>query len=78
LTRPAETDPLHSLQTDHVRDRLTEAIRSLGEAERLIITFYYFEELTKEEITFLLGRTESGVNQIHACAISQMLAKLQL
>jgi RNA polymerase sigma factor FliA len=61
-----------------MRERLKEAIRSLSEAEQLNITFYYYEGLTTEEITFLLGRTESGVHQIHASAIWQLLAKLQL
>jgi RNA polymerase sigma factor for flagellar operon FliA len=78
VTGPAETDPPHPLQPSHVRDRLTEAIRSLRGAERLVVTFYYYEELTTEEVTFLLDRTESSVHQIHASAISQLLTKLQL
>jgi DNA-directed RNA polymerase specialized sigma subunit len=61
-----------------MQERLKEAIRSLSEAEQLNTTFYYYEGLTTEEITFLLGRTESVVHQIHASAISQLLAKLQL
>jgi hypothetical protein len=57
LTRPAETDPLFPLQPSPVRERLTEVIRSLSQAERLNVTFYYYEGLTTEEITFLLDRT---------------------
>jgi RNA polymerase sigma factor (sigma-70 family) len=78
LTRPAETDPLLPLKASHVRERLTEAIHSLHEAERLVVTFYYYEALTTKEITFLLDRTESSVQQIHASGISQLLAKLRL
>jgi RNA polymerase sigma factor FliA len=77
-TRPAETDPSLSLQTSHLRHKLTEAICSLGEAERLILTFYYYEELTTEEITFLLGRTASDVRRTHSSAISQLLTKIIL
>jgi RNA polymerase sigma factor (sigma-70 family) len=78
LTRPAETDAPPPLLTPYVRDQLTEAIRSLDEADRLIFTFYYYEELTTEEITFLLGRTASDVHRTHSSAISQLLTKLQL
>jgi RNA polymerase sigma factor FliA len=78
LTRPAENEPLLPLKASDVQKRLTEAIRSLHGAERLIVTFYYYEELTTEEITFLLGRTESSVHQVHASAISQLLSRLQL
>ena len=78
MARPVETNPSHPLGPSHVRDRLTEAIRSLHAAERLVFTFYYFEELTTEEVAFLLDRTASSVQQIHASAISQLLTKLQL
>jgi DNA-directed RNA polymerase specialized sigma subunit len=78
VTRPAETDALRLLQPSHVRDRLTGTIRSLHGAERLVVTFYYYEELTTEEVAFLLSRTTSSVHQIHASAISQLLTKLQL
>jgi DNA-directed RNA polymerase specialized sigma subunit len=60
LTRSAETDPLIPTQPSQ---RLTEAIRSLSEAKRLIVTFYYYGGLTTEEITFLLSRTEYRVHQ---------------
>jgi DNA-directed RNA polymerase specialized sigma24 family protein len=43
LTRPAETDPPRPSEPSHVEEKLTESIRSLPEAERLIITFYYYE-----------------------------------
>jgi DNA-directed RNA polymerase specialized sigma subunit len=77
VTRPAETDALRLLRPSHVRDRLTGTIRSLHGAERLVVTFYYYEELTTEEVAFLLNRTESSVHQIHASAISQLITKLQ-
>ena len=78
VTRLAETDARRLLQPSHVRDRLTEAIRSLRGAERLVVTFYYYEDLTTEEVAFLLNRTASSVHQVHASAISQLLTKLQL
>jgi RNA polymerase sigma factor (sigma-70 family) len=78
VTRPSETDPSHPFRPSHVRGRLTEAIRFLHGAERLVFTFYYYEGLTTEEIAFLLDTTESSVHQIHASAISQLLTKLQL
>jgi hypothetical protein len=73
LTRSAETDPLIPTQPSQ---RLTEAIRSLSEAKRLIVTFYYYGGLTTEEITFLLSRTEYRVHKIHASAVSSPLTKV--
>jgi DNA-directed RNA polymerase specialized sigma subunit len=61
-----------------VSEKPTEASRSLREPELVVITFYYYEELTTEEITFLVKRTEFRLHQIHAFPVSSLLTELEL
>lgn len=44
---------------------LADAIAKLDERERLVITLYYYEELSMKEIGEVLGLTESRISQIH-------------
>mgnify|MGYP000962081134 CR=1 FL=1 len=53
------------------------AIQSLPEKERLVLTLYYYEELTMKEIGELLKVTESRVCQIHTKAIIRLKATLE-
>ena len=39
-------DPQSAAETAELRARLTKAIGALGEQERVVITFYYYEGLT--------------------------------
>jgi RNA polymerase sigma factor FliA len=55
-----------------VREALAEAIARLPERERLVITLYYYEELTLKEIGEVLGVTESRVSQLHTKAVLRL------
>jgi len=70
-------DPLSTVIAEDVREVLGEAIEQLPEKERLVLTLYYYEELTMKEIGGVLKVTESRVCQIHAKAILRLKAKLQ-
>lgn len=52
--------------------QLAEAIESLGEKERLVVSLYYYENLKLKEIAQVMGITESRVSQIHSAAIIKM------
>ena len=56
--------------------RLAEAINSLKENEKLVITLYYYEGLTLKEISSIMGLSESRASQIHTKAISRLTVKL--
>ncbi len=58
------------------REAIGEAIQGLPEKERLVLTLYYYEELTMKEIGELLKVTESRVCQIHTKAILRLKAFL--
>lgn len=69
-------DPLAALVNERERESVGGAIQGLPEKERLVLTLYYFEELTMKEIGDLLKVTESRVCQIHAKAIVRLKAQL--
>jgi RNA polymerase sigma factor FliA len=74
--RPEE-DPLFCCLRGELQEKLTEAIECLPERERLVMTLYYFEELTMREIGLALSVVESRVSQIHASAVVHLRAALQ-
>ena len=74
--RPDE-DPLFRCLKGEMEERLTEAITHLPERERMVMTLYYYEEMTMREIGLALGVVESRVSQIHASAVLHLRASLR-
>ena len=74
--RPDE-DPLFRCLKGEMEDRLAEAITQLPDRERLVMTLYYYEEMTMREIGLALGVVESRVSQVHASAVVHLRAALQ-
>jgi RNA polymerase sigma factor FliA len=58
------TDPESAAEVAEVRARLVRAIQGLGEQERVVTTFYYYEGLTLREIGRVLNLTEGRISQI--------------
>jgi len=56
---------------------LTQAITCLPHQERLIVTLYYYEELTLKEIGKILHLSESRISQLLTSAILRIKAKLE-
>jgi len=69
-------DPQGALAQTELRDALGDAIARLPEREKLVVTLYYYEELTLREIGDVLGVTESRVSQLHTKAILRLKARL--
>jgi RNA polymerase sigma factor FliA len=69
-------DPQGALAQTELREALGEAIARLPEREKLVVTLYYYEELTLREIGEVLGVTESRVSQLHTKAILRLKARL--
>lgn len=74
--RPEE-DPLFCCLRGELAERLTQAIGQLPERERMVMTLYYFEEMTMREIGLALGVVESRVSQVHASAVVHLRATLR-
>jgi RNA polymerase sigma factor for flagellar operon FliA len=71
-----EDDPLFQCLQGETKQRLTDAIEELPEKERMVLTLYYYEELTMKEIGLTLGVVESRVSQIHSSAVVRLRAAL--
>jgi RNA polymerase sigma factor for flagellar operon FliA len=67
------TDPESAAEMAELRTRLVEAIETLGERERVVTTFYFYEGLTLREIGRALNLTEGRISQI----LHRALAKLK-
>lgn len=71
-----EDDPLFVCLKSEMQARLASAIDQLPERERLVMTLYYYEEMTMKEIGLTLGVVESRVSQIHASAVLHLRVAL--
>ncbi len=69
-------EPQTALAQSEIREALGESISRLPEREKLVVTLYYYEELTLREIGEVLGVTESRVSQLHTKAILRLKARL--
>jgi RNA polymerase sigma factor for flagellar operon FliA len=74
--RPEE-DPLFRCLRGELVDRLAEAIDHLPERERLVMTLYYYEEMTMREIGLAMGVVESRISQVHASAVVHLRVALK-
>ena len=74
--RPEE-DPLFRCLRGELEERLADAIANLPDRERLVMTLYYYEEMTMREIGLALGVVESRVSQVHASAVVHLRSALQ-
>jgi RNA polymerase sigma factor for flagellar operon FliA len=72
-----EEDPLFRCLRGELEDRLAGAIQNLPDRERLVMTLYYYEEMTMREIGLALGVVESRVSQVHASAVTHLRAALK-
>jgi RNA polymerase sigma factor for flagellar operon FliA len=71
-----EDDPLFRCLKGEMKQRLADAIDELPEKERMVLTLYYYEELTMKEIGLTLGVVESRVSQIHSSAVLRLRVSL--
>ena len=65
------------LETKETKGILRELLVGMPERERLVLTLYYYEELTLAEIGEVLGVTESRVCQIHGKSIQRLKTRLR-
>ena len=73
----ADDGPGQLLERSELRSQLAEAIERMPEREKIVLTLYYFENLTLAQIGEVLGVTESRVSQIHTKSVLQLRSRLQ-
>ena len=69
-------EPQTAFAQTELREAIADSISRLPEREKLVITLYYYEDLTLREIGEVLGVTESRVSQLHTKAILRLKARL--
>ena len=62
-------NPLREIQRKDLKELMS---KGLSRAERLIVTLYYFEEMTMKEIGATLDLSESRVSQMHSSIIARL------
>ena len=65
-------DVLKDMEKTELRVFVIETISSLTEQERLVVSLYYYEELTLKEIGDIMLISESRVSQIHTRAVMRL------
>jgi RNA polymerase sigma factor for flagellar operon FliA len=66
------------LASKEMREMITRLLDRLQEKERLVLTLYYYEELTLKEIASIMEVTESRVCQIHTHAVAKLRALMRV
>jgi RNA polymerase sigma factor for flagellar operon FliA len=71
-------DPEKELLMTETEALVGEAIEKLPDKERLVVSLYYYEEMTMKEIGKIINVSESRVCQLHSSAVLRLHAKLKL
>ena len=69
--------PWQSLALKERQTILAGILDDLPSAERMVLSLYYYEELTMKEIGSVLEVTESRVSQIHSAALLRIRTRLR-
>lgn len=77
LSSQESMDPGEAMDEEEGKRLLVQALESLGERERLVLSLYYYEELTLKEIGAVLGVSESRVCQLHTRALVSLRVRLR-
>ena len=65
------------LKIKELKEIISRAISNLPQKEQMVISLYYYDELTLKEIGQVLGLTESRISQIHSKTIIRLRAALR-
>ncbi|MBO6179678.1 MAG: FliA/WhiG family RNA polymerase sigma factor [Selenomonadaceae bacterium] len=71
-----ELSPSDSMELKEIQSTLATAIDKLPEKERLVVSLYYYEELTLKEISLIMHLTEARISQLHTKAVFRLRGQL--
>ena len=71
-----DADPVETTEYFELKDTLAKAIDKLPEKERLVVSLYYYDELTLKEISLIMHLSEARISQLHTKAITRMRGSL--
>lgn len=73
---PNEKNPLNILMELDQKKVVARLIDALPKKEKLVLSLYYWEELTMKEVGAVMGLTESRVCQLHNQALIRLKTKI--
>jgi RNA polymerase sigma factor FliA len=76
LADEQQPNPSDIFEDQELQTRLVMALKQLSEREQLLLSLYYYEELTLKEVGAVLGVSESRVSQLHSRAMMNLRAML--
>ncbi len=65
-------DVTRGFEEQELLQSLSEAVQSLPERERTVVSLYYVDQLTMKEIATILSVSETRVSQLHAQAVRRL------
>lgn len=75
---PNTKNPLELLEEGNSKEALAHLIEGLPEKEKLVLSLYYWEEMTMKEIGKVLHLTEGRVCQLHNQALIRLKAQINV
>lgn len=67
-----EMSPAENVEFKELQETLTQAIERLPEKEKMVVSLYYYEELTLKEISLIMHLTEARISQMHTKAVFRL------
>ena len=67
-----DANPVETTEYLELKETLAKAIDKLPEKERLVVSLYYYDELTLKEISLIMHLSEARISQLHTKAIIRM------
>ena len=67
-----DTDPHRSAEYIETRETLAKALDELTEKEKLVVSLYYYDELTMKEISLIMHLSEARICQLHTKAMFKL------
>jgi len=72
----SSTLPGARIEKQQLAKTIAEVLTQLSKKEQLVISLYYYEELTQKEISEVLELSEGRVSQLHSQALIKLKTKL--
>ena len=76
VENPKSDNPQLKIEEAEAKKILADAIGKLSDRERMVVTLYYYEDLTSKEIGKILGVSDSRISQLHTKAILRLRGRL--
>lgn len=73
----SEENPFAQCLRSEMRQHLAKAMSNLSARENQILSLYYFEQLSMQEIAPILNMKHSRLSQMHSAALAKLRARLE-